>query len=147
MVMKAIARNDEVSVGFQIAPMVDIVFVIMLFFMMMAGAVKVEREIGTKMPGGGVGIEGPDELWIKIDEDGAVFLNDDEMASEKEANLSKLTQLLSQIRSQSDDRGSKTIVTIQTEQQTKCQRVVDVLNSLAKAKIADVTFTVGDEEL
>ncbi|MCE9519283.1 MAG: biopolymer transporter ExbD [Verrucomicrobia bacterium] len=128
--------------------MVDIVFVIMLFFMVMAGAVKVEREIGTKLPSGcGQDISHDDELWIKIDEDGAVFLNDDKIVSEKDANFSKLTQILCQISSQSHANGARDIVTIQTEPQTKYQRVVDVLNSLANAKIADVTFTVGDEEL
>ena len=39
------------NLGFQIAPMIDVVFVIMLFFMVMAGAVKVERELNTKLPG------------------------------------------------------------------------------------------------
>ena len=37
--------NDG-TLGFQIAPMIDVVFVIMLFFMVMAGAVKVEAAGG-----------------------------------------------------------------------------------------------------
>ena len=37
---KGITNPD---VGFQIAPMIDVVFVIMLFFIVMAGAVKVEH--------------------------------------------------------------------------------------------------------
>ena len=35
----------------QIAPMIDVVFVIMLFFMVMAGAVKRENELNTTLPG------------------------------------------------------------------------------------------------
>ena len=41
--MKSFVEEDTGSIGFQIAPMVDVVFVIMLFFMVMAGAVKVEN--------------------------------------------------------------------------------------------------------
>ena len=44
----AVTNGD---VGFQIAPMIDVVFVIMLFFMVMAGAVKVEHELKTTLPG------------------------------------------------------------------------------------------------
>ena len=42
---------NEGTFGFQIAPMIDVVFVIMLFFMVMAGAVKVENELNTQLPG------------------------------------------------------------------------------------------------
>ena len=42
---------NEGTVGFQIAPMIDVVFVIMLFFMVMAGAVKVEKELNVTLPG------------------------------------------------------------------------------------------------
>ena len=41
---KRTIETDQLVMGFQIAPMIDVVFVIMLFFMVMAGAVKVERE-------------------------------------------------------------------------------------------------------
>ena len=43
-------ETEEAQAGFQIAPMIDVVFVIMLFFMVMAGAVKVERELKTLFP-------------------------------------------------------------------------------------------------
>jgi len=38
------------------------------------------------------------------------------------------------------------MVTIQAEEQARYERVIDVLNSMAKAKISNVTFTVGGEE-
>ena len=43
--------SSEVNLGFQIAPMIDVVFVIMLYFMVMAGAVQVENAHNTKLPG------------------------------------------------------------------------------------------------
>jgi len=39
--MKQRQESADAPPGFQIAPMIDVVFVIMLFFMVMAGAVKV----------------------------------------------------------------------------------------------------------
>ena len=49
--MKRIEDTENINLGFQIAPMIDVVFVIMLFFMVMAGAVKVEHELKTALPG------------------------------------------------------------------------------------------------
>jgi biopolymer transport protein ExbD len=37
-------------------------------------------------------------------------------------------------------------VTIQAEEQAKYERVIDVLNCLAKAQVSNVTFTVGEEQ-
>src|SRR5436190_23127038 len=70
------------NLGFQIAPMIDVVFVIMLFFMVMAGAVKVERELNTKLPGTAETAEPTeflDEAVITIAQDGEVMLNDEPM--------------------------------------------------------------------
>ena len=46
--MRLELNPNEGNLGFQIAPMIDVVFVIMLFFMVMAGAVKVENELNTQ---------------------------------------------------------------------------------------------------
>jgi len=48
--MKQREEQPDAAPGFQIAPMIDVVFVIMLFFMVMAGAVKVEHELKTTLP-------------------------------------------------------------------------------------------------
>jgi biopolymer transport protein ExbD len=64
--------------GFQIAPMIDVVFVIMLFFMVMAGAVKVEHELKTTLPGNAETAketEMPDEITIGVAENGAITIN------------------------------------------------------------------------
>jgi len=70
--------------GFQIAPMIDVVFVILLYFMVMAGAVQVENAHNTKLPGtvaSETETETPDEVAIKIEDDGQVYLNDDPLDS------------------------------------------------------------------
>ena len=42
--------HQDAEVGFQIAPMIDVVFVIMLFFMVQAGDRQVETELKMKLP-------------------------------------------------------------------------------------------------
>lgn len=43
-------KTSEVNLGFQIAPMIDVVFVIMLFFMVMAESLKVEKNHMIGLP-------------------------------------------------------------------------------------------------
>jgi biopolymer transport protein ExbD len=142
--------------GFQIAPMIDVVFVIMLFFMVMAGAVKVEMVLNSSLPGAATtpaeDLQLPDEVIIEISEDGIVTMNDEEYDSEfapTNPNFKKLPSLtlsLKRLKKDADDRGSKVLITLQTEEQAKYDRIIDVMNALAKAEIENVTFTVGTEE-
>jgi biopolymer transport protein ExbD len=136
--------------GFQIAPMIDVVFVIMLFFMVMAGAVKVERELKTSLPGLAPANldkpqEMPDESVVAVEETGAVTLNEEEFDTPESKELPNFTSTLVLLKQEADNRGAKVIVTIEAEEQAKYDRVIDVLNSMAKAKISNVTFTVGSD--
>ena len=136
--------------GFQIAPMIDVVFVIMLFFMVMAGAVKVERELKTSLPGMAPPNldkpqEMPDEIVVTVEETGAVTLNEEEFDTPESKDLPNFTSTLVLLKQEADNRGAKVLVTIEAEEQAKYERVIDVLNSMAKAKISNVTFTVGSD--
>lgn len=144
-------ETEAVNMGFQIAPMIDVVFVIMLFFMVMASNVKVERELKTSLPGittaAAAQEDMPDEIIIKIAEDDTVVMNEEEFDGAQDTKLPLLTNNLIRLKKDADARGSKVLVTLQTEEQAKYKRIIDVMNALAKAKIANVTFTVGSEEL
>lgn len=144
-------HSDQVNMGFQIAPMIDVVFVIMLFFMVMAGAVKVERELKTQLPGLGTPALNddsvpPDEIMVTVEETGVVTLNEEEFDSPTDKILPNFTNTLMRLKQEADHRNAKVMVTIQAEEQARYERVIDVLNSMAKAKIANVTFTVGGED-
>ena len=142
---------DNVNLGFQIAPMIDVVFVIMLFFMVMAGAVKKEMELKSQLPGVGTpelsnDDTPPDEILVTVEETGVVTLNEEEFDSPEDKQLPNFTATLMRLKQEADTRTAKVMVTIQAEEQARYERVIDVLNSMAKAKISNVTFTVGSEE-
>lgn len=137
------------SVGFQIAPMIDVVFVIMLFFMVMAGAVKRENELNTTLPGDAdtsTSTDFVDEQIITVTEDGEVALNDDPLDNSKSALLPELTALLSRLKQSSDNAKSVLAITIASDEQAKYSRTIDVLNACAAAKISNVTFTVSEPQ-
>lgn len=140
--------------GFQIAPMIDVVFVIMLFFMMMVNSVDVEHELKTALPGSATTdnseLELPDEIIIHIAEDDLVSMNDEVydagLPAAEAKKLPTLTNSLVLAKKDADARGGKVLVTLVSEERARYGRIIDVLNALAVARIANVTFTVGSDE-
>jgi len=146
--MKPFVNEDDGTMGFQIAPMVDVVFVIMLFFMVMAGAVKVENHLISNLPGSveSDSVDFVDETIITIAEDGEIALNDEPMDTPTSKNMRNLKGSLARLKQNAVSSGNKIIVTIVSEPQASYDRVVDALNALSAAQITDVTFTVSEEE-
>lgn len=145
--MKHILESDTPALGFQIAPMIDVVFVIMLFFMVMVGSMKVERQLSLQLPR--VHQEGlrrpfPDnEVTIAIREDGTVAMNDQEFDSAASKELPVLTSTLVRLSKSSTWQQQEVLVTLETEELASYERIIDVLNALHKAQITHVTFSVG----
>jgi biopolymer transport protein ExbD len=133
-------ESAEINLGFQIAPMIDVVFVILLFFIVQASAIQVETAHVTKLPGVAGPVELPGEIAIRIEDDGQVYLNDDPLDTPEAKNLPELASNLSQLRASSDATSSKVLVTIYANELARYQRVVDVLDALSRARISDVTF-------
>jgi biopolymer transport protein ExbD len=148
--MRRLETNvNDGNVGFQIAPMIDVVFVIMLFFMLMAGSVKVEKELNTKLPGVAI-TSAPtdfvDEQIIGISPQGDITLNDEPFDSVSSTDLPQLKGTLMRLKQAGDAAKSPVLITIVSDPQAKYRRTVNVLDALAVAGIGNVTFTVSEEE-
>ena len=141
--------GDQVHLGFQIAPMIDVVFVIMLFFMVMAGSVKVEKELNSQLPGNAEtsgATDFVDEQIINLAENGEVQLNEEPMDNAKSRELTQLKATLTRLKKAGDEAKTPTLVTVVSEPNAKYSRTVEVLDALAVAGVTNVTFTVSDEE-
>ena len=147
--MRRLETNvNDGSVGFQIAPMIDVVFVIMLFFMIMAGSIKVERELNSKLPGIAI-TSAPtdfvDEQIIAISPQGDITLNDEPFDSVNSTTLPQLRSTLMRLKQASDAAKSPVLITIISDPQAKYSRTINVLDALAVAGISNVTFTVSED--
>ena len=141
--------QNQGTFGFQIAPMIDVVFVIMLFFMVMAGAVKIENELNSQLPGvaeTSASTDFVDEQIIAISDAGEVTLNDEPFDSPQSKDLPQLKATLLRLKQNADAAKTPAVVTIISDEQAKYSRAIDVLDALAVAKIDNVTFTINEEE-
>jgi biopolymer transport protein ExbD len=120
--------------GFQIAPMLDILFVLLLFFMVSAGAQKHEASLTTQLPGGKPGGDVP--VQVGIDDDGQVSVSGAPVDSPTDHAL---PQLVDRLKGIVQANATQPVVVTPTRS-TRHQRVVDVLNACAAAKVKNLAF-------
>ncbi len=137
--MAASVGSEDGDVGFQIAPMVDVVFVLLLFFMAMAGTQKTELELSINLPGGGTTASGPPPtpIIIDINQDDSVVVNGKNFDSPSTKNLVQLQAWLSETIKMF---GNKDPVIIRPSMETTQERIIDVLNAAAAAKVKNLSF-------
>lgn len=138
-----IRRKDVQTVEMQMGPMIDMVFLLLVFFMVTAKPVKQESDINIGLPGTVAqeeSVDIPDEQRITIRADGQVILNDQPMDSAASDELPALLATLKRFKESADANKTEALITIQADDDSKHQRIVHVLNACAKAQITGVTF-------
>jgi biopolymer transport protein ExbD len=122
--------------GLQIAPMLDILFVLLLFFMVSAGSQKHEATISTQLPGGvpQPGIHVP--VRLSIDDTGQVSINNAPYDGPETSDLPQTKARLAALVANNKDQE----VIIMPQASTHQQRVVDVLNACAAAHVTKIAF-------
>lgn len=144
-----IKRKDVQTVEIQMGPMIDMVFLLLVFFMVTAKPIKQESDINIGLPGTVAQeetVDIPDEQRITIRSDGQVILNDQPMDSPASAELPTLLATLKRFKESSEANKSEALITIDAEDGAIHQRIVAVLNVCAKAEITGVTFADSSEE-
>src|SRR5687767_14418172 len=121
--------SDDGDVGFQIAPMVDVVFVLMLFFMACAGSQQVELRLGINLPSGGSqGSQNVAPIVIEIGPDGIVSVNGDNKGQPSDKQLTVLYEWLKNAR---ETFGENDPVIIRPHPDARHERIMEVLNAAA----------------
>jgi biopolymer transport protein ExbD len=142
-------HTAEVRASVDMTPMIDCVFLLLIFFMVSSTFNRKEADISFALPGTAAQAEAvdiPDEQIVQITAAGNVFLNDLEYDAPANSDMPELVKTLILFRQTAEANKVPAMITIAPEDTVKQQRVVDVLNACTAAKIANVTFAVGGEE-
>lgn len=136
-------KHVDTEIGFQIAPMIDVVFVIMLFFMVRAGDRQIEMELKMTLPSSESSQTQdapPMEEKVDVDSEGTITHNDEPVTPNiLKANFSRLAQ---QAKAEG---GTPIVVTISANPETQWEKVTDVMDAMSFAGIGNVTFSVAEE--
>jgi biopolymer transport protein ExbD len=142
-------RREEQPQEMQIAPMADIGFLLLCFFIVSAKPPRHEADISMTLPGSisdEVSVDLPEEVRISIRPDGAVEVNEAILGQSGDQGLLALRDLLRRFREAADNNRTQSLVTLDAANQTTHQRIVDVLNVCAQAGIKGVTLNSDEEE-
>ena len=118
---------------FQMAPMIDIMFLLLIFFMAATIFAQWETKIGITVPTADSAVRGtrkPGEVIINLDEKGKIFVNNVEMGAKR------LESLLAQVAKTFLDQP----VIIRADAKTHHEKVVQVLDICRKVDIWNVAF-------
>ena len=133
--------SEDGDVGFQIAPMVDVVFVLLLFFMSCAGQQIIEKELNINLPSGNtanLNAIPTTPIIIDIFPDGKVQSSGRVYDS---ADSKDLPELKAWLKDTISKFGDKDPVIIRPDPQTKHERIMDVLNAASASGVTKLSFS------
>jgi len=115
--------------------MIDIVFLLIIFFMVGTKFTELERKIGLQVPGvtnNSALTAAPERKVVNVYQDGAIMLD------KQPVTIDQLSKRLADVRSQYDDLG----VLIRGDGRGEFQRVAEVLNACKRAQIRELGISV-----
>ena len=134
-------RYQRRSVRVKLTAMIDVVFLLIIFFMTVS---QIDRELREEMPlaESDAGQEITDRegrVIVNVDEDGALIM------AKKPLALNDFQQLM---QAQVQQRGAEQVTCVlRIHQQTPFTKLQDVLGTLAKTGIWQIRFSVVEERL
>ena len=136
-------RAESPQIELQIAPLIDVCFLLLFFYILTSKPVKPESDLGMALPGTveqAAPLDIPDETRIAILANGTVLLNEHPTDSPEAALLPALTHALTRLKQSADSCKSTAQIVIDADDQTSHQRIVDVLAACARAGIRHVSL-------
>jgi biopolymer transport protein ExbD len=142
-------RIEHPQIELQIAPMIDVCFLLLFFYILTSKPVKQEADMSMTLPGTvsqDQALEIPDEQRVVIQDNGQIVLNDLPLDQPQSKELPSLLSTLTRFKESCKANKTDAMVTIDVSDNAIHQRVVDVLNVCAQAEISGVTFAGATED-
>lgn len=92
-----------------------------------------------------VSVDLPEEVRVAIRPDGAVEVNEAILGAPTDRELNVLKDTLQRFRESATNNHTMSLVTLDVANQSTHQRIVDVLNACARARIKGVTLNSEDD--
>jgi biopolymer transport protein ExbD len=131
-----------------VASLIDMVFLLLVYFMATASLQRSEADLGIRLPGmlaQAQAVDMPDEQIIEIKESGHVILNGRPFDRPESQELPELVGTLIRYRQSCEANRAEALITIGADDGSRHQRVIDVMNACAMAGIRNVTFSAAGE--
>jgi biopolymer transport protein ExbD len=145
--MRRIQKKPQDKPQIPIAPLIDAVFLLLIYFMVTSSLERQEADISFELPGTVAQeepLEMPDEQIIEIRADGQVVVNEYNYDSPNARRLVELQAMLTRLQEASRANKTETQVTIAPAPTTQHARIINVMDAVAAAGITGVNFALED---
>lgn len=136
-------ESEDMKMELQIAPLIDVVFLLLIYFMVTAALIKKEGDIAFMLPANVASsemIDIPVEVLIEITTDGTVELEGMRF-SRKDAALDDLVIQVAGLKQIAKAQNSDFFVNILPHQDAKHRRIIDVMDACHAAGVKSLTFS------
>ena len=128
--------SSDGDYGLQIAPMLDVMFVLLLFFMVMAGKQVKEAELGVQVPAASTVATVKSPVKMEVSPEGLVTFNGSPVDVRDDEQMPKLRAKLKALIEVSPEQS----VIIRPKDQAPYQSVINILNACAAERVKNLTF-------
>jgi biopolymer transport protein ExbD len=138
--MKLIEEMMNKKAELEIAPLIDVVFLLLIYFMVTASLIKKEADLSFMLP---AKVDVPDsldlpiEVLIEVSELGDIVING--MVLEEDDLIGQLMSL----KEAADSSGSELIVNIMPNDLAVHGRIIRVMDACAAAKVKNMSFSMS----
>lgn len=130
-----------------IAPLIDAVFLLLIYFMVTSSLERQEADLSFQLPGTveqDEPLDLPDEQIIEIRADGQVVVNEFSYDSPAALRLRELQAMLTRFREASEANRTTAQVTIAPAPEARHEMIIRVMDAISAAGISGVNFALED---
>ena len=146
--MAKLKKRVEEKGGVPIAPMIDVVFLLLIYFMVASTLERQEADLSFQLPGTveqAEPLDLPDEQIIEIRPDGQVVVNDYPYDRPGASRFDELASMLTRFREASSANKVEAIITVSPDDAVLHRQIVKVMDACSIAGIEAVNFALGDD--
>lgn len=141
--MKLNKNLEEVKLDLQVSPLIDVVFLLLIYFIVTMELIRKEGDISFMLPAQSqpqVMISLPVEVVILISTDGTVSV-DGITFSDQDKELADLTTQIKGLRAVAKSQGSTFFVNLLPHKEALHHRIVNVMDACAAAGVKNLSFS------
>lgn len=126
--------------------LIDVAFLLLIYFIVSTQLTREETDVSLSLPGANAASSSQqvkiDQMMIRIDENSAVFVNNDVVETDiTTRTLRNLNDRLQRYADSAQMSNSEPMVIVDCHDDALEQRFIDVLNAITGAKIDNVSLT------
>ena len=137
--------DEELEPELNISPLIDVGFLLLIYFLVTTTLEPQEADIGLILPGVATTESDPvkvDQMLIKITGDSAVAVNGEVVDTDpNDRDLANLADRLERYAATAENAGTEAMVVVDCDDDVPEQRFIDVLNSCAAYGLKNITLT------